>query len=83
MVGLIDLYRFLLSPWIGQHCRFDPTCSRYAREAVLTHGPTRGMWLSLRRLARCHPWHAGGHDPVPLAATTDRLTDSPSSEIPR
>ena len=61
MVTLIDGYRFFLSPWVGQHCRFDPTCSRYAREAILCHGPLRGAWLALRRLSRCHPWHDGGH----------------------
>jgi len=65
MVALIDVYRYLLSPWIGQHCRFDPTCSRYAREAIILHGPLRGPWLALRRLLKCHPWHAGGCDPVP------------------
>ena len=65
MVALIDGYRFFLSPWIGQHCRFDPTCSRYAREAILRHGPLRGGWLALRRLSRCHPWGSAGYDPAP------------------
>ena len=70
MIGVIDAYRYLLSPWIGQHCRFDPTCSRYARDAILSHGPLVGAWLALRRLSRCHPWHHGGYDPVPPPSPT-------------
>ena len=61
----IRLYRVVLSPWIGNQCRFHPTCSRYAEEAVQLHGPLRGSWLAMRRLGKCHPWHAGGCDPVP------------------
>lgn len=62
---LIGWYQFLLSPWIGNHCRFHPTCSEYAKIAVTQHGSLRGVWLALRRLSRCHPWHPGGADPVP------------------
>lgn len=62
---LIGWYQFLLSPWIGNHCRFHPTCSEYAKIAVTQHGSLRGLWLALRRLSRCHPWHPGGADPVP------------------
>ncbi|MDX1595001.1 MAG: membrane protein insertion efficiency factor YidD [Gammaproteobacteria bacterium] len=62
---LIRGYRLVLSPWLGQHCRFHPTCSQYAHEAIETHGALSGGWLALRRLLRCHPWHAGGLDPVP------------------
>jgi putative membrane protein insertion efficiency factor len=58
-------YQLLLSPLLGNHCRFYPSCSQYAIEAITQHGPARGGWLALRRLARCHPWHAGGYDPVP------------------
>lgn len=65
MLVLIRIYQYLLSPWVGQHCRFHPTCSEYAREAVEYHGALRGGWLAARRLARCHPWHPGGLDPVP------------------
>jgi len=62
---LIRLYQWTLSPLIGPACRFHPTCSQYALEAIQVHGFTRGGLLALRRLARCHPWHEGGVDPVP------------------
>ena len=79
MVSLIDGYRFFLSPWIGQSCRFDPTCSRYAREAIIRHGPLRGSWLALRRLSHCHPWHEGGHDPVPPSPSGIPVTSCPDT----
>ena len=62
---LIEVYRVTLSPILGGHCRFWPSCSLYAREAVQRHGFKRGAWLSVGRLARCHPFHRGGFDPVP------------------
>lgn len=62
----IRLYQRWLSPAMGDHCRFAPTCSSYALEALRLHGGLRGTWLTLSRLARCHPWNAGGLDPVPL-----------------
>ena len=65
LIALIRAYRFLLSPWIGQHCRFHPSCSTYALEALETHGALRGSWLTIARLGRCHPFHPGGEDPVP------------------
>jgi uncharacterized protein len=65
LTALIRGYRFVLSPWIGGACRYWPTCSEYALEAVETHGALRGGWLMLGRLARCHPYGAGGVDPVP------------------
>ena len=72
LLTLIGAYQLLLSPFLGNHCRFYPSCSQYAREAVTGHGVCRGSWLALRRLGRCHPWPPGGADPVPLApAATD------------
>ena len=65
LLMLIDGYRFLLSPFFGAQCRFYPTCSAYAREAIDVHGPLCGSWLALKRIAKCHPWHPGGVDPVP------------------
>ncbi len=65
VITLLDVYKAAISPLIGPACRFYPTCSQYAREAVAKHGVRRGVLLSARRLARCHPWHPGGIDPVP------------------
>lgn len=65
LLALIRLYQLLLSPWLGRQCRFVPTCSQYATEAIQRHGAARGSWLTVCRLARCHPGCAGGHDPVP------------------
>jgi hypothetical protein len=65
LIWLVKAYRYLLSPMLGSNCRFSPSCSRYAIEALHKHGALRGGWLTLRRVVRCHPWHAGGHDPVP------------------
>jgi uncharacterized protein len=64
-VMLIKLYQWILSPYIGNQCRFIPTCSSYAIEAYTKYGVIKGTYLSAKRIARCHPWHAGGHDPVP------------------
>ena len=65
VLGLIGAYRATLSPIIGRQCRFQPTCSLYAREAFITHGVRRGGWLAARRLCKCHPWGPSGYDPVP------------------
>ena len=62
---LIRGYQLALSPLLGRHCRFLPTCSQYAFEAVQRFGALKGSWLGFRRILRCHPFHAGGHDPVP------------------
>lgn len=66
----IRAYRLLLSPWLGSACRFNPTCSAYAIEAIEGHGAARGSYLATRRILRCHPWCAGGHDPVPPPTPT-------------
>ncbi len=58
-------YQYLLRPMLGQNCRFYPSCSDYAREAIERHGAMRGSWLAAKRVGRCHPWHPGGVDPVP------------------
>ena len=65
IIYLIKAYRLILSPWLGNHCRFYPSCSAYAIEAVQQHGTIKGSWLAIKRLACCHPWHEGGVDPVP------------------
>jgi putative membrane protein insertion efficiency factor len=64
-VYLIRAYRYAVSPFLGNNCRFYPSCSCYAEEAIAQHGAFVGVWLAARRLARCHPWHEGGCDPVP------------------
>ena len=63
--GLVRLYQVLLSPFIGNQCRFHPSCSNYALDAIEQHGALRGCWLAVRRIGRCHPFHPGGFDPVP------------------
>jgi hypothetical protein len=69
LVGLLVIairgYQLALSPFLGSACRFAPSCSEYAIEAVRRHGPLQGSWLGVRRIARCHPFHSGGLDPVP------------------
>lgn len=65
LIFLIDGYRLLLSPFFGTQCRFYPTCSAYAREAIEIHGAVKGTWLTIRRIGKCHPWHEGGIDNVP------------------
>lgn len=65
LILLIQSYRYLLSPFVGRYCRFMPSCSAYAIDAIQLHGCVKGSWLSVRRIARCHPWHPGGIDTVP------------------
>ncbi len=65
LIWLVRLYQWTLSPFIGRQCRFLPTCSVYSVEALQKYGAVRGSYLTVHRLARCHPWCAGGHDPVP------------------
>ena len=65
LIGLLKTYRFAISPLYGQVCRYHPSCSAYALEAVTVHGSIKGTWLAVRRVARCNPWARGGYDPVP------------------
>jgi len=65
--GLIRGYQWIVSPIVGPRCRYLPTCSEYAAEAIAVHGSARGTWLAIRRIARCHPWGGSGYDPVPGA----------------
>lgn len=70
LILLVKAYRLLLSPSLGSACRFEPTCSAYSLQALQRFGAAQGSYLTLRRLARCHPWCDGGHDPVPEASTS-------------
>jgi putative membrane protein insertion efficiency factor len=77
-MALVDLYRLLISPIVGPVCRYQPTCSIYARDALETHGLIQGSWLAARRIGRCHPWADGGIDPVP-APGDHRHSQAPRS----
>ena len=72
LIALIRGYQWFISPLLGNHCRFYPSCSQYAREAIERHGALRGVWLAILRLSRCHPWHPGGIDPIPELPPKDR-----------
>jgi hypothetical protein len=74
MLGLIRLYQLVLSPLLGANCRFQPTCSAYAREAIERFGPRRGGWLAIKRISRCHPWSKSGFDPVPPSGAWQNST---------
>ena len=71
---LVRAYQLGVSPYLGQNCRFYPTCSNYAREAIGTHGAVTGSVLAVKRLCKCHPWHAGGVDPVPAVTVAKDAT---------
>jgi putative membrane protein insertion efficiency factor len=75
LLAVLRGYQRLVSPLLGQRCRFAPTCSAYAVQAVTVHGELRGSWLAVRRVARCHPFNPGGHDPVPPARSTSATMD--------
>ena len=72
--GAVHTYQWTLRPLLGAQCRFEPSCSCYALDALGAHGAARGAWLAGRRILRCNPWHPGGHDPVPPAAG-NRIND--------
>lgn len=65
LLALIRVYQYLFRPMLGANCRFAPSCSDYARDAIVKHGALKGTWLATRRVCRCHPYHSGGYDPVP------------------
>lgn len=80
LIGFLRFYRVAISPLYGQVCRYYPSCSAYALEAVRAHGSLRGTWLAVRRLARCHPWAAGGYDPVPGTSPEPAEPDTTPSD---
>lgn len=75
LLRLVGLYRLAISPWLGNHCRFEPSCSVYATEVLRLHGAFRGSWLAARRILRCHPWGGSGYDPVPVRDGGDAQFD--------
>lgn len=74
IIAFVRAYQLALSPLLGSSCRFEPSCSHYCMDAVRAHGALRGLWLSLRRISRCHPFHAGGYDPVPPRTVHGRIS---------
>lgn len=82
LLGAVKAYRFFLSPWLGSSCRFEPTCSAYALEALTRHGAGAGTRLTIQRLSRCHPWCAGGRDPVPPLLFKSSWFKQPSPTTP-
>jgi putative membrane protein insertion efficiency factor len=75
LLALVWLYRMLISPWLGANCRFQPTCSEYAMQALREHGAFRGTVLAVKRIGRCHPWGGSGYDPVPQRKGDDDERD--------
>ncbi|AWB66381.1 membrane protein insertion efficiency factor YidD [Saccharobesus litoralis] len=74
LIAIIRGYQILISPLLGQNCRFHPTCSRYAIEAIELHGPLKGTWLAGKRILKCHPFNSGGNDPVPRRQKTNSIS---------
>jgi len=71
LIWLVKVYRYAISPWLGGNCRYQPTCSSYAIEALQMHGAVRGSWLAAKRIGRCNPWGGSGYDPVPGTGQDD------------
>ena len=71
LLALVQLYRVAFSPWLGANCRYEPTCSEYAMQALREHGAFKGSWLAAKRIGRCHPWGGSGYDPVPRKKNGD------------
>ena len=79
----VQAYRLVVSPLLGPNCRYYPSCSAYALDALAAHGALRGSWLAVKRVCRCHPWHPGGYDPVPASAAkvpASCIDDAPRNE---
>ena len=80
LLGLVWIYRFLVSPWLGNNCRYDPSCSQYTLDALRLHGAFRGSWLATKRIGRCHPWGGSGYDPVPINTGSDSVAEKDTDE---
>ncbi|MCY4017487.1 MAG: membrane protein insertion efficiency factor YidD [Gammaproteobacteria bacterium] len=83
LIKLIGVYQIVFSRLLFSQCRFHPSCSQYTREAIAGHGPARGVWLGLKRISRCHPWHEGGFDPVPDADAGARCRCAGAKQEPQ
>ena len=83
LIAPIRVYQWTLSPLLGVNCRYAPSCSEYAAEAIAAHGPLRGLWLATRRISRCHPWGGSGYDPVPSLSTCHHPAHEPCHKVAR
>lgn len=81
LLGLVWLYRYAISPLLGANCRFEPSCSVYATEALRRYGGLRGGWLMLKRIGRCHPWGGSGYDPVP-GVDSEKISGTDRGSVP-
>lgn len=81
LIQAVRVYRFAISPWLGMNCRYDPTCSNYAIEALQTHGALKGIGLALARIGRCHPWGGSGYDPVPGDRDTNHSVSGKNTDV--
>ncbi|HLS42705.1 MAG TPA: membrane protein insertion efficiency factor YidD [Paenalcaligenes sp.] len=75
LIAPIRFYQYVISPWLGRNCRYTPSCSAYAIEAITVHGAMKGLWLGTKRICRCHPWGSSGYDPVPAKQGTTPPTE--------